>query len=185
MKKSDLRIKDNPRIWAKVPRKADDAFDYFYRTLIEENEKIMALTDKIGCGPYDEPVRKKLRPAQKVLVLMWRLDSEILNGGVTQFCWNAPFEISDVAKAIKTLRLPELEKLYRKVDARLEEKLKEWAALRNKWDESPSSGWGFFQQSYKLLALDWFDKAYMAKHRSGMLKALLSYLVEHKRDLIK
>jgi hypothetical protein len=185
MKKPDLRIKDDPQIWAKVPRKADDTFDYFYVKLIEENQKVMALTDKIGCGPYDEPVRKKLRPAQKVLALMWRFDSQILNGGVTQFCWNAPFEINEVAKAIKTLRLPELEKLYKKMDARLEEKLDEWATLRNKWDESPESGWGFFQQSYKLLALGWFDKAYLAKQRSVMVKALLSYVVGHKGDFVK
>jgi len=70
MKPPDLRIKTDSRIWAKVPRKADDAFDYFYRKLIEENEKIMALAEKKGCGPFDEPVRKKLRPAQKVLALV-------------------------------------------------------------------------------------------------------------------
>jgi len=93
--------------------------------------------------------------------------------------------MNDVAKAIKTLRLPELEKLYKKMDARLEEKLDEWATLRNKWDESPESGWGFFQQSYKLLALGWFDKEYMAKRRSAMVKALLTYVVEHRRDFVK
>ena len=39
----DLRIKDDPKIWAKMPRKADDAFDYLHRHLIEDNEKIMAI----------------------------------------------------------------------------------------------------------------------------------------------
>jgi hypothetical protein len=185
MKKIDVRTKNDPQIWAKVPRKADDAFDYLYRKLIEENGQIMALAEKAGCGPYDEPVRKKLRPAQKVLVLMYRLDSEILNGGITQFCWNAPFEINDVAKAIKTLRLPELAKLYKKVDARLEKKLDEWAALRNEWSNSANPDWGLFQQTYALLDLGWFDKAYMAKQRSEMVKALLSYVVGHKNDLVR
>src|SRR6266404_4313587 len=101
MKRLDLRIKDEPDIWAKLPRKPDDAFDYLYQKLIEENEEIMRLADKKGCGPFDEPVREKVRPAQRVLLLMYRLDSEILNGGVTQFCWNAIFEVNDVAKAIK------------------------------------------------------------------------------------
>jgi hypothetical protein len=185
VKHPDIRTKDDPRVWAKVPRKADDAFDYFYRKLIEENPKIIALADKKGCGPFDEPVRKKLRPAQKVLALMWRLDSQILNGGITQFVWNAPFEVNDVAKAIKTLQLSELSKMYQKMDARLEAKLDEWAALRNQWEESPKHDWKLFQQSYALLDLGWFDKAYMAKHRSAMVKALLSYVVAHKNDFVK
>src|SRR5436190_18977194 len=143
MKKLDLRIKDDPKIWAKVPRKADDAFDYLYQKLIEENEKMMALADKKGCGPFDEPVRKKVRPAQQILLLMYRLDSEILNGGVTQFIWNAPFEVDDVEKAIKKLKLAELAVLYKKVDDRVMEKLDEWVALKQKWNKKPD--WGFYQ----------------------------------------
>ncbi len=184
MKKPDLRFKDAPQKWAKIPRNADAALLYLYQRLIEENEKVMALADKKGCGPFDEPVRKNLRPAQRILALMWRFDSEIQNGGITQFCWNAPSEINDVAKAIKALRLPELAKLYRKMDARLEEKLDEWAALRNQWSDSPNPDWGVFQQSYTLLGLDWFDKAYQ-KQRSRMIKALVSYVLEHKKDFVK
>jgi hypothetical protein len=185
MKKPDLRIKDDPQHWAKLPRKADDAFLYLYQKLIEENQKIMTLADRKGCGPFDEPVRKKLRPAQKVLVLMWRLDSQIQNGGITQFCWNAPFEINDVAKAINTLRLPDLAKLYKKMDARFEEKLDQWAVLRNQWAESPNPAWELFQQTYALLALEWFDKAYMAKHRAAMVKAVIAYVLAHKKDFVR
>jgi hypothetical protein len=185
MKQPNLRIKDDPKIWAKLPRKTDDAFVYLYQKLIEENEQIMALAEKHGCGPFDEPVRKKLRPAQRILALLFRLDSQILNGGITQFCWNAPFELNDVAKAIKTLGQSELAKIYKKMDARLEEKLDEWAELRNKWADSPNPDWKYFQQSYALLNLAWFDKAYMAKHRTGMIKALLEYITKRKSDFVK
>lgn len=183
MKRLDFRIKDNPKIWTKLPRKADAAFDYLYQKLIEENEQIMALAEKKGCGPYDEPVRKKIRPAQEILLLLFRLDSQILNGGVTQFIWNAPFEIDDVEKAIKKLHLAELAVLYKKVDDRLMEKMKEWVALKQKWNANPD--WGCFQKTYPLLALDWFDKAYMAKHRTKMVKALIAYILEHKVDLVR
>ena len=179
-KRLDLRIKDDPAIWTKVPRKADAAFEYLYQKLIEENEKLMALADKKGCSPYDEPVRKKVRPAQQILLLLFRLDSQILNGGVTQFIWNAPFEIDDVEKAIKKLKLAELALIYKKVDDRLMEQMDEWVALKQKWNEKPD--WKYFQKTYPLLGLEWFDKAYMAKHRSPMVKALITYVLEHKRD---
>jgi hypothetical protein len=183
MKRPDLRLTGNPQILTKLPRKPDDAFSYLYEKLIEQNEHISKLADKKECGPYDEPVRKKLRPAQQVLVLMLRLDSQILNGGVTQFIWNAPFEIDDVEKAIKKLGLTELAKIYKKVDDRLMEKMDEWVALRQKWNTK--SDWEDFQKTYALLDLDWFDKAYMAKHRSKMVKALIAYVVKHKADFVK
>lgn len=185
MKKPDLRRKDDPKLWAKLPREADEAFEYLYLKLIEENDKIMALAEKHDCGPYDEPVRKKLRPAQKVLAVIFRLDSQILNGGIAQFCWNAPFEINDAAKAIKTLGQTELSKLYKKMDARFEEKIDAWAELRNHWADSPNPDWKYFQKSYKLLALGWFDKAYMSKHRKPLVKALLDYVLKHQRDFVK
>src|SRR5262245_61106162 len=134
MKRLDLRSKDEPKIWTKLPRKADAAFEYLYEQLIEKNKPMMALADKKGCGPYDEPVRKKVRPAQQVLLLLFRLDSQILNGGVTQFIWNAPFELEDVAKAIKKLGLAELGADYKKVDERLGERIKEWIPLKQKWN---------------------------------------------------
>ncbi len=182
-KRLDLRIIDDPTIWTSVPCKADTAFDYLYQKLIEENEKLMALAGKKECGPCDEPVRKQARPAQQMLLLLFRLDSEILNGGVTQFLWNAPFEIDDVGKAIKKLKLPDLSTHYKKVDDRLIEKMAEWVPLRQKWNEKPD--WKYFQKTYPLLDLEWFDKAYLSKHRSKMIKALVAYIVEHKSDFVR
>ena len=179
----DLRIEDAPAIWTKVPRKADATFEYLYQKLIEENEGIMALADKKGCGPYDEPVRKKARPGQQMLLLLFRLDSEILNGGVTQFIWNAPFEIDDVGKAIKKLKLLELSADYKKVDDRLSEKMDEWVPLKQKWNEE--SDWKYFQETYPLLDLEWFDNAYMAKHRAPMVNALIAYVMDHKDDFVR
>ena len=143
----------------------------------------MALADKRDCGPYDEPVRKKVRPAQKVLLLLFRFDSQILNGGVTQFIWNAPFEIDDVEKAIEKLGLVELAKDYKKVDDRLLEKMKEWIPLKQKWNEDPD--WSYFQKSYALLKLEWFDKRYMDKHRSKMVRALIEFVVKHRNEFAK
>ncbi len=182
-KRLELRIKDDPTIWAKVPRKPDAAFEYLHQILIEENEKIMALADKKGCSPYDEPVRKKVRPAQQLLLLLFRLDSQILNGGVTQFIWNAPLEIHDAQKAIKKLKLAELSSIYKRVDDRLMEKMDEWLALKQKWNAKPD--WKHFQKTYPLLDLEWFDKAYMAKHRSPMVKALIAYVLEHKKEFAR
>jgi hypothetical protein len=186
MKKANYRINDNPEIWSKLPRKADDALDYLFQKLIEENEKIAALADKKDCGPFDEPVRKKVSRGQEILLLLYRLDSQILNGGVTQFCWNSPLEINDVAKAIGKLRQAELAQLYKKMDARLEENSDDWEDLWVKGHEAGAKkGWEFFQKTYSLLNLGWFDKAYMKKHRAKMVKALLEFVLKHKTEFVQ
>src|SRR5262245_24873691 len=115
VKSKDLRIKDDPSLWTKLPKHPDDLMEHLFTSLIEENDAITKLTEKYGCGPYDEPVRKKLTPGQKALVLIYRLDSQILNGGVTQFIWNALFEMNDVETIIKKLGQKELAKLYDKM----------------------------------------------------------------------
>jgi len=187
MKKPDLRIKDEPQIWSRLPRKADDALDYLFRKLIEENGELAALAEKKDCGLFDAPVRKKVSPGQQVFLLLYRLDSQILNGGVTQFCWNSPLEISDVAKAIRTLRQRELSELYKRMDARLEEKVDEWEDLWVKGHDASSHArrWKCFRKTCALLDLGWFDKAYMAKHRNKMVKALLKFILAHKSDFIR
>src|SRR5688572_19447024 len=110
----DLRTKDDPKIWAKLPRKADDAFNYLYQKLVEDNDVLGAFAEKKGCDPFEEAVRKKVSPSQEVLLLIYRMDSQILNGGLTQFVWNAPCEFEDAEKAIKKLEQSEFAKLYKK-----------------------------------------------------------------------
>lgn len=183
MKRLELRIKNSPEIWSKLPRKPDAAFEYLYQVLVEGNEKLMAMSEKIGCGPYDEPVRLKTRPGQKVLLLIFRLDSQILNGGMTQFIWNAPLELDGAEKAIKKLKLPELAAHFDKVNDRITEKMDEWIALKQKWNKKPD--WEHFQKTYPLLELEWFDKAYMSKYRTKLVKSLIAYVLDHKADFVR
>src|SRR5262249_1506967 len=140
MKKPDLRLKDDPTIWSKVPRKADDAVEYLYQRLLEDNPAIGTLADKKGCAPFDEDVRKKLRPAQEILALIYRFDSELMCGAVLQFIWNSPFELNPVEDAIKTLGQSDLFKLYEKLGVSLDAKEIEWTDLWKKGHSVPGSG---------------------------------------------
>jgi len=185
VKKLDLRIKDDPAIWSKVPRKADDVIEYLYRKLIEENSAISALADKKGSAPFDEDMRKKLRPAQEVLALIYRFDSEIMCGAVAQFIWNSPFELDGVDKAIRTLKQSDLSKLFNKLGPCLDAREVEWTDLWNKGHSVPGSGIECFCAFRKLLNLSWFDKAYLAKHRTKLIAALLAFVLKNKREFVR
>jgi hypothetical protein len=145
----------------------------------------MKIADKHGCGPYDQPVLKKLTAGQKLFVLIYRLDSQILNGGVTQFCWNAPLEFYDVQKAIQKLAQSELLKQYKKMDAVLVEHEDEFVDLYNKGHDAPGMGAQCFYKAYKLLKLSWFDKSYMSKHREKLVQALLKFVLAKKKDFVR
>ncbi len=169
-----------------MPRKPDDAFDYLYQKLIEANEKLMALADKKGCGPFDEPVRKKANPAQEVLLLIYRMDSQILNGGLTQFIWNAPCEFEDVEKAIKKLEQSEFAKLHKKAVEHADAKFDEFEPLFIKGHEVGGKvGLECFQKSYAVFGFKWFDKDYMAKHRTKLVKALIEFVLKNKKQFVK
>lgn len=185
MKRLSHRIKDDPKIWKKLPAKPDAALEYLFEKLIEESETIGALVEKKGCSPFDEDVRKKVSSGQEMLLLMFRLDTQILNGGVTQFIWNSPLEMEDAGKTIKKLKQTELAKAYKKVEARVMEKLDEFANLRNKWAESLEPDWAVFQESYKILQVDWFDELYMKKHRTDLVQAMIDYVLKHKDEFVK
>lgn len=188
MKKPDFRIKDDPTIWSKIPRKADDAFDYLFEKLIERNAPLMKLAEKHECGPWNEPVRKKIHAHQEVFVLIYRFDSQILNGGVTQFLWNCfDDDINNVIdKGIEKLHLPELEKLYERMLEKLNEKFDEWDALHVKGHEAGGTvGIQCFTKTYKLLGLDWFNKEYLAKHRNKLIETTIQFVKENKHRFVK
>jgi len=186
MKRKDYRIKDDPTIWAKVPRKPDDALDYLFQKLIEENEAIASLAAKHACDIFNKPVRKAVRPGQETFLLLYRLDFQILNGGLTQFFWNAFFEADDVKRPLKKLGLTDLLALYKKMEHDLtEDQMRAWAALYNEYHQSPKRDLALFQKTYAVLNLGWFDKAYLAKHRSRMVKTLLDFILAHKSDFVK
>jgi hypothetical protein len=173
-------VKDNPTIWSKLPRNSEDLMEHLFEKLILDNPKLTAHADKIGCGPYDEPMLKRLSPAQEVFVMIYRLDSQILNGGVTQFCWNAVEVMDEVEAAIKTLKQTDLGKDYEKVYSRLEEKQDEWVDLWNAEEHRAEN----FSKTYDLLAVRWFDKAYLSKHRAKLIKALLKYVLANKKEFV-
>jgi hypothetical protein len=146
----------------------------------------MTLVEKKDCGPFDEPVRKKVSPAQEVFLLLYRMDSQILNGGVTQFVWNAPVEFDDARKAMKRLGQSELAELYKKAEDRVEEKMKDYEPLWVKGHQVGGEvGKECFFKTYALLDLKWFDKAYLAKHRTKMVKALIDLVVKKKAEFVK
>jgi hypothetical protein len=186
MKKQNFRIQDAPKIWTKLPRNADDALDYLYQKLIEKNEAIISLADKKGCGLFEEPVRKEVSPAQKVLLLIYRLDSQILNGGITQFIWNSSSEFDDAEKAIKKLRLPECAGLYKRMMDHADSKFEEFEPLYTKGHEIGGKiGMDCFRQACSVLGLQWFDKEYLAKHRSKLVKSLIDFVLKNKKEFVK
>jgi hypothetical protein len=185
MKNLSYRITDDPKIWAKIPRKADDAFDYLYRHLIEENEALMSLAEKKDCAPFEGPVRKKVSRAQEVLLLIYRLDSQILNGGVTQFVWNSPFELDDVQKAAKRLGQIELLKLRKKLEVHLNDNEIEWTDLWNKGHTTQGMVKECFISFRALLGLKWFDKDYLKKHRAKLIDALVKFVIKNKKEFVR
>jgi hypothetical protein len=186
MKKLNFLIQDAPTIWTKIPRKADDALDYLYQKLIEDNEAILALADKKGCGYFEKPVRKKVSPAQEVLLLIYRLDSQILNGGITQFIWNSAGEFDDVEKAIKKLRQLEFARLYKKMADHADSRFEQFEPLYVKGHEVGGKiGMDCFRKTYSVFGLKWFDKEYLSKHRAKLVQALVDFIVKNKKEFVR
>ena len=159
----------------------------YYQALIEDNERL----------PYeiiDSAERlKELTAGQRMLIVLGTFDSQVSNGGVTQFLWNCPSLIFDVADSIAYLGLADLQANYDRALEMLVGKKDQWLALRKMHEDVPGSRMlESFQQSYELLDLRWFDNAYFDKYgyaeaqewvrqARGLGHALLSRLAEYIR----
>jgi Domain of unknown function (DUF4375) len=170
-----------------IPVDADYPIDGYYEALIERNERI-------GHEVYEQAERfKELTAGQRMLIQLGTFDSQVRNGGVTQFFWNCAESIFDVADWIEQLGVRELQTKYDRALEALVGKKDQWLELRAEWAKGRDSpNWETFQQTYELLDLGWFDKAYFDKcgynerhewvvQSRGLHHTLLTRLAEYVR----
>ncbi len=117
----------------------------------------------IDCNPhnlYEEPPESLTR-GQRLFLALGSFDSQVCNGGITQFFWNRPGGIPEVEQALQELNEVELRTLYVRAVNTLVGKEVDWAHLRAAaYRDASNPDWDPFQQGYELLNLDWFDTAY-------------------------
>jgi hypothetical protein len=169
---------------------ADDEYpiDGLYEALIDRNDRI---THEV----YEHPERfKELTAGQRMLIQLGTFDSQVKNGGITQFFWNCAESIFDVADWIQALGVPELQANYDRALEALVGKKDQWLVLRAEWSKGRDNPkWETFQQTYELLELGWFEDAYFDKRgynerqewvrqSTGLHHALQTRLVEYIRD---
>jgi hypothetical protein len=169
---------------------SDDKYpiDDYYDALIDRNERI-------GHQFFEDSVQlKKLTPGQRMLIQLGTFDSQVKNGGITQFFWNCPESIFDVADWIELMGVSELQANYERALESLVGKKDQWLVLREEWAKGRDNpSWETFQQTYELLDLGWFDDAYFDKHgynekqewvrqSRGLHHVLLTRLAEYVRN---
>jgi hypothetical protein len=102
-----------------------------------------------------------LTRGQRLLLALGSFDSQVCNGGITQFFWNRPQQIGDIEEALRELNETELHSLFTRAVETVIGKQADWAKLRKEAYRTPDApDWEPFRQSYDLLDLGWFEKAY-------------------------
>ncbi len=141
-----------------IPADEDDPIDGYYEALIDRN-------GRIGHEFFEDVNQlKKLTAGQRMLIQLGTFDSQVKNGGLTQFFWNCPDSLFDVGDWIEQLDLPALQAIYDRALEVLVGKKDRWLALRGEWAKGRDNpSWETFQRSYELLDLGWFDEAYFDK----------------------
>ena len=128
-----------------------------------------------------------------MLMQLATFDGQVKNGGITQFFWNFPEYIFDVQDWIESLGVQQLQANYDRALEALVGKKDRWDELRKdcyRIRDNPS--WESFRQTYELLHLDWFDKAYFDIHgynekrewvreKRGLHFALLTQIANYVR----
>jgi hypothetical protein len=170
-----------------IPADDEDPIEGYYDALIDRNRRI-------SHEVYEQPERfQELTAGQRMLIQLGTFDSQVKNGGITQFFWNCAESIFDVADWIEQLGVRELRTNYDCALEALVGKKETWLALRQEWAKGRDNPrWETFQQTYELLDLGWFEEAYFDKHgynerkewvvRSrGLHHALLTRLAKYVR----
>ena len=167
----------------------DDKYpiDGYYDALIDRNEQI-------GSEVYEQPERlKALTTGQRMLIQLGAFDSQVNNGGITQFFWNCSHSIFAVADWLEVLGMAELQANYDRALEALVGKKDQWLALRAEWNEGTEPPqWETFQHTYELLDLKWFEQVYFDKYgynagqewvcqSAGLQQVLHRRLVEYIR----
>lgn len=142
-----------------IPAHDEGPIDSYYEVLIDRNERL-------GHRFFEAAEHlKKLTMGQRLLIQLGTFDSQVKNGGITQFFWNCPESIFDVADWIEYVGVPELQTHYDRALEALVGKKDKWLALREEWARGRDNpNWETFQQSYELLDLGWFEDAYFDKY---------------------
>jgi hypothetical protein len=171
-----------------IPADENYPIDGYYEALIDRNERLHHRFFE------DAKHLKELTTGQRLLIQLGTFDSQVKNGGITQFFWNCPDSIFDVADWLEYLGPPELQANYERALEALVGKKERWLALREEWakgGEGPD--WELFRQSYELLDLGWFEDAYFDRHgynergewvrqAKGLHHVLLTRLAEYIRQ---
>src|SRR5262249_20280506 len=106
-----MREVDDRRIisaadFAAIPADDDYPIDGYYEALIDQNERL-------GHQFLEDAEQlKKPTAGQRMLIQLGTFDSQVKNGGITQFFWNCPTYIFDVADWIEHLGVPGLQANY-------------------------------------------------------------------------
>jgi hypothetical protein len=140
----------------------DDKYpiDGYYKILIDENERI---PNAVLENP--RRLKEELTAGQRMLIEVATFDSQVKNGGITQYFWNCVGSIFEVGDWIEQLGVSELRVNYDRALESLVGKKDKWLALREEMNMARDNPqWETFQQSYDLLDLSWFDDAYFDKY---------------------
>ena len=187
MAATDYRCVMSAADFEAIPTEEDYPIDGYNEALIDRNKRL-------GHQFFEDAEQlKKLTTGQRMLIQLGVFDSQVKNGGITQFFWNCPESIFDVGDWIERLGVPELRDNYERAVETLFGKKNRWLALREEWIKSGDSpSWESFRQSYELLDLAWFDDAYFDKYGynekqewvrqvRGLHHVLLTRLAEYVR----
>jgi hypothetical protein len=113
------RVMSNAEFEA-LQARSNDPIDAYYEFLIDRNERI-------GHEFYEQPNRlKDLTIGQRMLFQLGVFDSQVKNGGITQFFWNCRESIFDVADWIERLGPERLRDNY-------ERALEELVGKKDRW----------------------------------------------------
>jgi hypothetical protein len=155
MRELDHRAEMSSSAFEAIPIDPDDPIDGYYDQLIDQNKRIDHRFFE------DHERLQELTRGQRLLIQLGTFDGQVKNGGITQFFWNCPESIFDVAEGIEFLGDAELLANYERALESLVGKKDRWLALREEWGRGKDNPrWETFQETYELLDLGWFDKAY-------------------------
>ncbi len=188
MAEADYRCVLSAADFDAIPVDDDYPIDGYYEALIDRNERLHHRFFE------DAKHLKELTTGQRLLIQLGAFDSQVKNGGITQYFWNCPDSIFDVADWLEYLGLPELQANYERALEALVGKKERWLALREEWaagGDNPS--WESFRQTYDLLDLGWFEGTYFDKRgynergewvrqSKGLHHVLLTRLAEYIRE---
>jgi hypothetical protein len=156
----------------------------------------------IDDNPHDlyERPPEVLTRGQRLFIALGSFDSQVCNGGITQFFWNRPASIGEVEEGLRELGEVELLALYTRAVEAVLGKRADWTKLREAAYRNPTApDWEPFRQSYDLLDLNWFDDAYFDKHgynerqewvvlgeglQSPFLRRLAAWVKAHPEEFI-